>query len=76
MELVYKVLAAGCTVTRAPPHPPLPCCLQDAVFQNAIVGGTGIYNGASGTLTIATIKDGMRWRLDAALMQQPNCTAV
>lgn len=53
---------------------PWPLSLQDAEFENAVIGGTGMFRGASGSLNVTTLEEGSRWRYDIYLMQKPNCT--
>ncbi len=63
--------------TAAPPGHAclLDVCPQNATFANAVVGGTGIYNGASGTVNV-TVLEGNRWSYGVQLLQQPNCTST
>ncbi len=48
---------------------------QNATFTNAIVGGTGIFNGASGSVNVTVLEAGSRWRYNVQLLQKPNCTS-
>ncbi|GIL90019.1 hypothetical protein Vretifemale_17742 [Volvox reticuliferus] len=43
-------------------------------FQNAIAGGTGIFTGAQGSVTINVLNGGQAWLTTVGLLKAPKCT--
>lgn len=48
-------------------------CPQNSTFSNAVVGGTGIFKGASGTTNVTVVVQGNTWQYDVQLIDQPSC---
>ncbi|KAG2448418.1 hypothetical protein HYH02_006310 [Chlamydomonas schloesseri] len=46
---------------------------QDNEFYNPIVGGTGIFEGARGTVRTNILSQGERWRYQFKLLSTPKC---
>ncbi|PNH03956.1 hypothetical protein TSOC_009943 [Tetrabaena socialis] len=45
----------------------------DSVFVSAVVGGTGIFNGATGSAKVTVLTAGTQWKYKFTLMSKPAC---
>ncbi|EFJ48998.1 hypothetical protein VOLCADRAFT_90397 [Volvox carteri f. nagariensis] len=47
--------------------------VQDAYFENAVTGGTGIYRGAEGVVKVKVLKQGEVYAYKIVLEDEPKC---